>query len=73
MFQPMSYINMLVGHEGPGSLYSFLKDRNWCEYVTCGYETFPGFSFFGINVGITKEAMDHIDDIVKLIFQVDFF
>lgn len=29
-----------------------------------------GFAFFAIGVDLTEEGIDHIDDIVKLIFQV---
>lgn len=29
-----------------------------------------GFGFFGVAVDLTEEGMDHIDEIVQLIFQV---
>lgn len=29
-----------------------------------------GFGFFGINVDLTEEGIEHVDDIVKLVFQV---
>lgn len=29
-----------------------------------------GFGFFGINVDLTEEGIERVDDIVKLVFQV---
>lgn len=29
-----------------------------------------GFSFFGINVDLTEDGIEHVDDIVTLAFQV---
>lgn len=29
-----------------------------------------GFGFFGINVDLTEEGIEHVDDVVKLVFQV---
>jgi secreted Zn-dependent insulinase-like peptidase len=63
---------MLTGHEGPGSLFSELKERNWCEALEAGFQTTPGFSFFVIDITITEEALNHIDEIVKLVFQVAY-
>ncbi|KAK9703223.1 Insulinase (Peptidase family M16) [Popillia japonica] len=68
--QPGNYISHLIGHEGPGSLLTALKERGWCNSLVAGNRPAPrGFGFFGISVDLTEEGIKHIDDIVKLIFQ----
>ena len=66
----MKYILDLIGHEGPGSLLVELKKRNWCESLAARCEDYPGFTFLTIQVDLTEEAMNHVNDIVKLVFQV---
>ena len=29
-----------------------------------------GFAFFGINVDLTEDGIQHVDDIITLVFQV---
>lgn len=62
-----------MGHEGPGSILSALKARGWSNHLVAGQRTNSrGFSFFGISVDLTEEGMKHVNDIVKLVFQVSF-
>jgi insulysin len=68
--QPGHYLSHLFGHEGPGSLLSVLRAKSWCNsLVGGGRTTARGFGFFGVYVDLTEEGIDHIDDIVKLVFQ----
>lgn len=70
-FQPATYISHLLGHEGPGSILSALKARGWSSSLVAGTKPTPrGFGFFGVAVDLTEDGMKHIDDIVKLVFQV---
>lgn len=72
LFQPGHYLSHLIGHEGPGSLLSALRSRGWCNSLVGGVRTgSKGFSFFGINVDLTEDGIEHIDDIVQLVFQVN--
>lgn len=67
---PINYVSHLIGHEGPGSILSALKARNWCNNLLAGQRASPrGFCFFGIGVDLTKDGINHVNDIVKLIFQ----
>jgi len=67
---PGHYLSHLFGHEGPGSLLSELRTRGWCNNLVGGVRHgSKGFSFFGINVDLTEEGMNHVDSIVKLVFQ----
>jgi len=68
--KPGHYIAHLIGHEGPGSLLSELKSRGWCTVLN-GYDRrgANGFGFFNVSVDLTEEGIEHIEDIITLIFQ----
>ena len=62
----------LIGHEGPGSLLSVLRERGLCNNLSAGLShSAPGFGFFVVSVDLTEEAMNCIDDIITLVFQVE--
>ncbi|CAG2179175.1 unnamed protein product, partial [Oppiella nova] len=69
--KPHRMLTHLIGHEGPGSLLSELKGRNWCTSLSAGHSvgSYRGFAFFNIGVDLTEQAMDSIDDIISLVFQ----
>jgi len=68
---PGSHFSHLIGHEGKGSLLSELKRREWCNSLGAGSGTRPanGFDFFRISVDLTLEGIQHVDEIVQLVFQ----
>ncbi len=52
--QPTHYVSHLIGHEGPGSLLSYLKARGWCRNLGAGQRSgAKGFSFFSISMDMT--------------------
>lgn len=67
---PGSYLGHLLGHEGPGSLLSELKARGWVNTLVGGQKSgSKGFGFFVVNVDLTEEGIEHVDDIIQLVFQ----
>ncbi|KAJ2938650.1 hypothetical protein O0L34_g11978 [Tuta absoluta] len=67
---PGHYLSHLLGHEGPGSLLSELKARGWCNSLVGGTRIGGrGFGFFGVQVDLTEKGLEHIDDIIELVFQ----
>ncbi len=67
---PGHYLGHLIGHEGKGSLLSELKARGWVNTLVGGQKPgSKGFGFFIVDVDLTLDGMDHIDDIVTLVFQ----
>jgi len=67
---PGSYLGHLIGHEGPGSLLSELKSRGWVNNLVGGQKSgCKGFGFFVVNVDLTEEGIEHVDDIIQLVFQ----
>lgn len=62
-----------MGHEGQGSLLSALKERGWCNTLVAGARSpARGFAFFNVTVDLTIEGLDHVDEIITLLFQVNF-
>ena len=56
-FQPTSYVAHLIGHEGSGSLLSYLRANGWCNMLGAGPgEGAKGFGFFTVTVDLTKEG-----------------
>ena len=68
---PGQYLAHLIGHEGKGSLLSELKSRKWCNSLVAGEKAgAKGFRFFEVGVDLTVDGVDHINDIISLVFQV---
>lgn len=68
--KPVSYISHLIGHEGKGSLLSELKSLGYVNNLCAGEKTgAKGFSFFIVDVDLTETGIEHIDDIILLVFQ----
>lgn len=40
--QPSRYISHLIGHEGPGSIMSFIKSKGWANGLSAGMSIFFG-------------------------------
>ncbi|ESO95121.1 hypothetical protein LOTGIDRAFT_232210 [Lottia gigantea] len=67
---PGHYLGHLIGHEGEGSLLSELKSRGWVNMLMGGQKAgAKGFAFFIVTVDLTDDGLDHVDDIVTLIYQ----
>lgn len=68
--QPARFISHLIGHEGPGSILSYLKEQGLANTLSAGYHNVcPGTSFFEIEVSLTPEGLKKYHDIVKIVFQ----
>lgn len=67
---PGHYLGHLIGHEGPGSLLSYLKGQGWVNSLVGGQKSgAKGFAFFVVNVDLTEEGIEHVEDIVSAVFQ----
>jgi len=67
-------LSALFGHEGPTSIFTVLKKRGWSSKLSAGnkFEA-RGIELFDIDVDLTEEGVEHVEDIIKLIFQVMFY
>lgn len=56
--KPTTTLSHFIGHEGPGSLHSYFKQRGWLTYLGSGFlPTAQGFGFFNINLMLTKTGL----------------
>ncbi|MBP8924533.1 MAG: insulinase family protein [Pseudomonadales bacterium] len=67
--KPLEYIGNLLGHEGPGSVLSLLKERGWAEGLGAG----AGFDLYGedlfqISVQLTEAGIAHYREVAGLVF-----
>ncbi|XP_025191537.1 insulin-degrading enzyme-like [Melanaphis sacchari] len=67
---PSRYLSALFGHKGPTSILAVLKKRGWSSKLSAGnkFEA-RGIELFYIDVDLTEKGVDHVDDIIKIIFQ----
>eukprot|EP01087_Luapelamoeba_hula_P025143 TRINITY_DN9830_c1_g1_i1.p1 TRINITY_DN9830_c1_g1~~TRINITY_DN9830_c1_g1_i1.p1 ORF type:complete len:861 (+),score=158.14 TRINITY_DN9830_c1_g1_i1:22-2583(+) len=67
---PGSYLGHMIGHEGPGSILALLKKKGWANFLMAGSpEAFADFEPMPITIGLTPEGLDHVNDIVAIIYQ----
>ncbi|KAL8667886.1 MAG: hypothetical protein Q9202_000351 [Teloschistes flavicans] len=68
--QPSRYLGHLIGHEGPGSILSYIKAKGWANGLSAGAAPVcRGSAFFTISVKLTEDGLKHYDEVVKVIFQ----
>ncbi|KDN37075.1 hypothetical protein RSAG8_10428, partial [Rhizoctonia solani AG-8 WAC10335] len=68
--KPATILGHLLGHEGPGSIHAYLKNKGWISYLSAGiHGGGRGFSFFKITTVLTKDGMDHSTEILLAIYQ----
>jgi hypothetical protein len=55
--KPGNFVAHFVGHEGPGSLHSYLKTKGWVTSLTAGPQSLArGFANFKVTMQLTQEG-----------------
>ncbi|RDB21223.1 hypothetical protein Hypma_011756 [Hypsizygus marmoreus] len=68
--KPANLISHFVGHEGPGSLFSYLKGKGWVTGLSSGPQNLTrGFSMFKITLYLTQEGFKHYREAILASFQ----
>lgn len=68
--QPSRFLGHLLGHEGPGSILAYIKEKGWANGLSCGYYPLcPGTAFFDLEIRLTLEGLQHYQEIMKVVFQ----
>jgi insulysin len=68
--QPSRYLSHMIGHEGPGSILSYIKAKGWANGLSAGSMTVcPGAAFFTVSVKLTPDGLEHYQEVVKVVFQ----
>ncbi|XP_063896410.1 nardilysin [Helicoverpa armigera] len=71
--KPHQYISYLLGHEGKGSLLSYLRKKVWALGIytgnsESGIDYTSMYSLFSTQVVLTKAGLDHVDEVLEAIF-----
>lgn len=56
--KPANFLSHFIGHEGPGSLHSYLKQKGWVTQLWSGPQNSArGFGFMKINAKLTRSGL----------------
>lgn len=67
--KPNYYVAHLIGHEGPGSLLSFLKKKGWANSLGSATDAeLSDFQTFEVTVELTSKGLAAVDDVVEAVF-----
>uniref|UniRef100_A0A6T8KCF8 Peptidase M16 N-terminal domain-containing protein n=1 Tax=Hemiselmis andersenii TaxID=464988 RepID=A0A6T8KCF8_HEMAN len=68
--KPTTLVSSCIGHEGKGSLLSYLKyEKGWVNSLGCSIvEDTADMEVWGLRAGLTKEGEKHRDEVVEAIF-----
>ncbi|PWY88039.1 LuxS/MPP-like metallohydrolase [Aspergillus sclerotioniger CBS 115572] len=68
--QPSRYLSHLIGHEGPGSILSYIKAKGWANGLSAGVmPVCPGSAFFTISIRLTPEGLKQYREVTKAVFE----
>ncbi|KAJ2071715.1 metalloprotease [Coemansia sp. S155-1] len=68
--KPFAYINTLLNHKEPGSIYSVLRKNGWATAISAHSSGmyYDGFGTYDISVAATPEGLENYEAIVSIIF-----
>ena len=67
--KPGNFITHYLGHEGEGSILSYLKKLGWAEALGAGAgQGATGFDFFKISVGLTAAGLQNHKKVAQIVF-----
>ncbi|XP_063992103.1 nardilysin-like [Diachasmimorpha longicaudata] len=71
--KPHQYVSWIIGHEGKGSLISYLREKMWALDVFCGngeggFEHSSMYALFSLAVTLTDEGHAHLKEVLDAIF-----
>ena len=67
--KPEAIIAYLIGHEGPGSILSLLKNKQWAIALTAGSGiNGSNFKDFNINISMSELGEKNIISIISIVF-----
>lgn len=68
--KPFNLASHFVGHEGKGSLLSYLKRQGWASELSAGGSAeATGFGFFKININLTPDGLEHWKDVLLAVYK----
>ncbi|KAF9000402.1 Metalloenzyme, LuxS/M16 peptidase-like protein [Cyathus striatus] len=68
--KPTNFISHFIGHEGPGSLHSYLKGKGWVTQLSSGpQELARGFAMFKVTIHLTKDGFANYEKVILATYQ----
>lgn len=68
--KPGNFVAHFVGHEGPGSLHSYLKTKGWVTSLTAGPQSLArGFANFKVTMQLTQEGFKNHRSVILAVFK----
>ncbi|OWY99758.1 Insulin-degrading enzyme [Phytophthora megakarya] len=68
--KPTKILSHLIGHEGPGSILSYLKAQKWANGLSAGlFRDNEDWGLFCVKVDVTDAGIDHVNDVVEAVYQ----
>lgn len=59
-YKPAHFISHFTGHEGPGSLFSYIKNKGWATSLSSGPQPLArGFEMFKFTIHLTKLGFEN--------------
>ncbi|KAJ2863167.1 hypothetical protein GGH94_003795 [Coemansia aciculifera] len=68
--RPFAYINALLSHKEPESIYSVLRKNGWATAISTGSSgmNYDGFGTYTIDITATPEGLENYESIVSVVF-----
>ena len=71
--KPHQYVSWIVGHEGKGSLISYLRKKMWCLDIFSGnaeggFEHSSMYALFSLALILTDEGHKHLKEVLDAVF-----
>ncbi|KAF7295456.1 Insulin-degrading enzyme [Mycena indigotica] len=68
--KPLSYISHFVGHEGPGSIHSYLKNKGYITALGCSPQNLArGLAAFKITLTLTVDGLQNHREVALAVFK----
>ncbi|XP_074109698.1 nardilysin [Cotesia typhae] len=71
--KPHQYVSWIIGHEGKGSVISYLRKKMWCLDIfsgngESGFEHSSMYALFSLALVLTDEGHAHLKEVLDAIF-----
>jgi insulysin len=68
--KPTRFWSHIIGHEGPGTLLSVLREKQWAQDLSADdvSYTYRNFGIFALSLELTEEGFDHVNDVLRMLF-----
>ena len=76
--KPDRQAGFIIGHEGPGSLLAYLKEKDWASSLSAGggnaliYSDTRDYNAFTIRIGLTPKGLMNYKEVIKAVFNYTY-